>query len=62
MIYTAIYWSTCSGEFSRAVVFNASYDKEDAWNSALEMLGKHEWEMLVCLVPGSHETWAPCMH
>mgnify|MGYP003136767648 CR=1 FL=1 len=59
MTYTAIYWSTVSDELSRSITFYSSHNRKDAWEVALEKSADHEWETLVCLLPGSHEAWSP---
>ena len=66
MIYTAIYQnSKYLGEFSRAVVFNASFDRQEAWEKACEMeiqgseVAGIDGDYLFCLVRGDHEVWSP---
>ena len=60
MIYTAIFRNTANGSFSRSVVFNASFDRCDAWRQASEMARSNPfYEELFCLVSGQQEIWTP---
>ena len=66
MIYTAIYQNAKHlGEFSRAVVFNASFNRQEAWEKAVEMeiqgseLDEIDGDYLFCLVGGDQGVWSP---
>lgn len=72
MIYTAIFQNAENGEFSRSVVFDASYSKQEAWEAATNMqhpveprerspqsLAGVDGDYLFCLVKGSQEVWHP---
>ena len=66
MMYTAIYQnSEYPGDFSRAINFNSSFNRHEAWKKALEMeeVGSEvagvDGDYLFCLVSGSHEVWTP---
>jgi len=66
MIYTAIYQNAMYlGEFSRAVTFSCSFDRQEAWNKALEMeevgsdVAGVDGDYLFCLIAGSQEVWTP---
>ena len=65
MIYTAIFQNAETGDFSRAVVFNASFNRQEAWQKALEMqcpgseVAGVDEDYLFCLVAGSQEVWSP---
>ena len=66
MIWTAIYQnSKYLGEFSRSVVFNASFDRREAWGKAIEMeiqgseVAGIDGDYLFCLVRGDQEVWSP---
>jgi len=62
MIYTAFFQSTVTGEFSRSITFNASFDRQKAWEKASNMSPQNEYfesDYLFCLIAGSHEAWTP---
>ena len=65
MIYTAIFQSSETGDFSRAVVFNSSFNRQEAWKQALELqeVGSEvagiDGDYLFCLVTGAQEVWSP---
>ena len=65
MIYTAIFQNAENGEFSRSVVFDASYSKQEAWEAATNMqcpgseIAGVDGDYLFCLVKGSQEVWHP---
>ena len=59
MIWTAIYLNTTNDSFSRSVVFDWDFDSTSAWEEAWDK--SESFELLVCLIKGSHEVWAPDM-
>lgn len=59
MIYTAIFRNTANDELSRSVVFNATFNKEEAWKTAEVMTRSNPfYEELFCIIPGSQEAWS----
>jgi len=65
MTYTAIFQNAETGEFSRSVVFNASFNRKEAWKSAVDMqcpgseVAGVDGDYLFCLTKGSQEVWSP---
>lgn len=65
MTYTAIFQNAETGDFSRSVVFNASFNRREAWQRALELqevgseVATSRRDYLFCLTKGSQEVWSP---
>ena len=60
MMYTAIFRNTANNSFSRSIVFNDTFNKEDVWEKASEMARRHPfYEELFCIVLGGQEVWTP---
>ena len=60
MIYTAIFMNSTDGTLSRSVVFNATFDRKEAWEIASSMTRSNPfYEELFCIIPGNQEAWSP---
>ena len=66
MIWTAIFQNAVTtGNFSRAIVFDGPFEKELAWEKAVNMeiqgseVAGIDGDFLFCITKGSHEIWSP---